>query len=127
MIFIPTYNPDIKLKSYLDKLTKVIPEQLITIINDGTINTNSKVLLREISKRFRNINFVNLKMNSGKGSAIKQAIGFCKKNNYKYALFIDDDGQHSVSDVHKFYTKYKHYKELVIGKRNINYNEFNFS
>ncbi len=123
MIFIPTYNPDIKLKKNLDKLTRVIPEHIITIINDGSKSTNSKIILREIAKRFKNINLVNLKKNSGKGSAIKQALKLCKKNNYKYALFIDDDGQHSVSDVHKFYIKYKQNKKLVIGKRNINYSE----
>ena len=79
MIFIPTYNPDIKLKKNLDKLTKLIPEHMITVINDGTENINSKILLGKIAKRFKNINLINLKKNSGKGSAIKQALKFCKK------------------------------------------------
>ncbi len=120
MIFIPTFNPDIKLIKNLDKLVKIYPPSKIAVVNDGSLSKKSFIILKKIKKKFKNIKLINLKKNYGKGYAIKKCLKYCKEKNINHALFVDDDGQHDAYDVKKILNSYTLSKELVIGKRNTN-------
>jgi len=121
MIFIPTYNPNIKLINNLDKLTKVYPSNKIAVINDGSSKKNSIKILTHIKKRFKHIQLINLDKNFGKGFVIKKCLRYCKNKNINFALFIDDDGQHDVDDIQKILKNYKNQKKLIIGKRDTSF------
>jgi hypothetical protein len=123
MIFIPTYNPDIKLLKNLDKLVSIYPAAKIAVVNDGSSNKKSFIILKEIKKKFKNIKLINLKKNYGKGYAIKKCLKYCKDKKINYALFVDDDGQHGLDDIKKFLNSYSSANVLVIGKRNTSINK----
>lgn len=61
MIFIPTYNPDIKLLKNLDKIVSIYPAGRIAVVNDGSFKKKSIIILKEIKKKFKNIKLINLK------------------------------------------------------------------
>jgi glycosyltransferase involved in cell wall biosynthesis len=56
----------------------------------------------------------------GSGAATRTGLEFAKRNNYKYAVTIDADGQHSPKDLIKIINKLSSSKsDLVIGSRMI--------
>ena len=122
MIFIPTFNPDIKLIKNLDKLVKIYPSDKIAVVNDGSYNKKSFIILKKIKKKFKNIKLINLKKNYGKGYAIKSCLKYCKDKKINFALFVDDDGQHGLDDIKKFLNSHTSANVLVIGKRNTSIN-----
>lgn len=122
MIFIPTYNPNLKLFLWIKKLTEFIPEKAITIINDGSQKFSSKLILNNIKLDFPNIKIINFKKNLGKGKAIKEAlILLLKTKKATPGIFVDDDGQHDIYDVKFFYANFLKTKSFVIGQRTLSH------
>lgn len=97
-VIIPAYNAAKTISSTLDPLLKQTYDNIeIIIINDGS-KDNTKEIVEQFSKKFRNIRLLNLEKNIGLVGAyihgIKNAIG-------KYICFVDADDIVTTNYVHK--------------------------
>lgn len=100
-IVIPVYNSEgnlIELNSQIQKQLEKIKFELI-LVNDQS-KDNSWKIIHKLSDEFKNIIGINLRKNSGQDSAIFAGIHYAKG---EYTVIMDDDLQHSPSDILKLY------------------------
>jgi polyisoprenyl-phosphate glycosyltransferase len=112
-IVVPVYNSE----HGLDQLNREICDALQSISYELIlVNDNSKdrswekiVTLSEINP---NIKGISLKKNSGQDNAIMAGLS---KACGEYVVIMDDDLQHSPSDIHKLYEKCKQNYDVCYG------------
>ncbi len=116
LVLVPTYNNESTILKIADQINKKKLDMLI--INDGSTDS-TKVLLESSI-----YNHLNLKENSGKGSAIKVGAKYASSNQYTHIITIDADMQHLVADLNKFITEIDKYPDsIIVGCRNFNSND----
>ena len=102
VLLIPAFNPDQRLVQLIYELKSDHYNNII-VINDGSDKECDKYF-NEIKSM---VNVLTHAVNLGKRKSFKNGIYYFL-NNYKNALGIitlDSDGQHTVYDVEKIYTK----------------------
>ncbi len=106
-ILIPAYNAD----KFLNKLVteiRNITNIFILIIDDGS---NTKLELD-----FKNCMVIRKEQNEGKGSALRDGFRWGIKNNYRYVITLDADGQHPPQFINDFLNTNNNI-DLVLGYR----------
>jgi glycosyltransferase involved in cell wall biosynthesis len=119
LIIVPAYNQEKVIEETLKQIKKEI--KLIKNIKTDllVVNDGSKDNTRVLSKK--HANEVSHLVNMGSGAATRTGLKYAKRNNYKYAITIDADGQHSPKDMLKIINHLiKTDNDLVIGSRLIN-------
>lgn len=107
---IPCFNEANAIKSVIDK---IIDKGDIYIIDNGStdntldIITNYKVFL------------IRNNHNLGYDSAIEQGMRLASKNNAKFLITLDGDGQHNLADFEKIISNLNSGFDLVVSNRNI--------
>ena len=91
LITIFTYNESENIEKILVLLTKKFKNILV-------VDNNSNDHTVEIVNKFK-IYSIKHKYNLGKSNSMKTAINFADIMHFKYILYMDGDGQHSVDDV----------------------------
>lgn len=109
-VIVPVYNEAKHIKSLTRTLQKYTKN--IIIVNDGSTD---KTL--EIVKKIPKISIVNLKRNSGKGSAMKAGAKYAWKLGAEGIIFIDGDNQHNPKHIPKFFNLLKSEEDIIIGVR----------
>ncbi|MDD5065970.1 MAG: glycosyltransferase family 2 protein [bacterium] len=114
-LIVPAYNE-------ADNLRNLIPQWLafcrkndymLIIINDGSYD-NSRVILDKY-KHEKWLKIVHHKMNRGYGAALKTGIIHAQT---EYAVFLDADGQHELTDVVLLYRKLlQQDADMIVGSR----------
>ncbi len=93
-IVIPCYNEEdrLKVKSFSDFLSQYGSEYDILFVNDGSIDNTIEVL-KNIKSSFSNTcDILDLKINKGKGEAVREGINHAYlSNKYSYIAFFDAD------------------------------------
>ena len=108
-ILIPAYNEEDKIKSVLNKLIKFN----IFVVNDGSTDKTY-----EIDKKYKKINLITNKKNSGYEYSIIKGFNIILKKNFKYILTLDADGEHKLNKIKYFYNfALKSNIDLIVGKR----------
>jgi glycosyltransferase involved in cell wall biosynthesis len=112
-VIIPTYNNEKTLASVISGVLDYTAN--VIVVNDGSTDSTSQIL-----STFKNIELVSYQKNKGKGYALRKGLRFAWDKGYKYAITIDSDGQHYVTDLPKFLEKLNESPNaIIIGSRNM--------
>lgn len=100
VLIIPSYNPDLNLLYTINFIRKKNIKNKIVVVDDCS-SVKSRLILRYIEKKFKDIEVYRNLKNLGQGGAIKNGIKNSKIFYSSKICTIDDDGQHHVDDVKK--------------------------
>ena len=108
---IPNYNHHLVFSAVVDQLSQYnIP---IIIVNDGS-NKKTRDLLISIADKLEQVELINLDENQGKGGAVMAGLLYASESGYSHAFQVDADGQHSLSDISKFFEFSEKYPDKII-------------
>ena len=113
-VLIPFFNEE---KTLEVALTNLISEDFadeIILINDGSIDSSSKIA-EKLYKKYKNVNLINSHQNRGKGHALRLGINIA---NGEFIGVLDADLEYSPKDLKKLFEKInKENLEIVCGSR----------
>ena len=92
-LIIPTLNEKNNVTNIINKIkkTKIILD-ILFIDDNSTDGTQNEIL--ELKKKFKNIYYIFREKKTGIGSAHKEGIKYCYKNDYNLIITMDCDGTH---------------------------------
>lgn len=114
-IIIPTYNN-------INTICRIVDECMqwtnsVIVVNDGSTDGTGDLLSTYID---RGVCVIDYERNKGKGHALKKGFACAKTKGYRYAVTIDADGQHFVSDLPAFIRAIQENpNSLIVGSRNL--------
>ncbi|MCX6281301.1 MAG: DUF2062 domain-containing protein [Bacteroidetes bacterium] len=112
-VLIPTYNNGGTLERLIYDVQSLTGN--IIVVNDGSTDNTSAIL-----SGIPGILSFAFPANRGKGRALQKGFALAIEKGYKYAITIDSDGQHKVSDIPKFIKLIeKEPDSLIVGARNM--------
>ncbi|HOI26996.1 MAG TPA: DUF2062 domain-containing protein [Paludibacteraceae bacterium] len=112
-IIIPTFNNS-------KTIAQVVSDAKLYCSNIYVVNDGSTDETKELLSTIEGINAIGYERNKGKGNAIKFGFKKALADGFRYAITIDSDGQHYLSDIPLFLDKIKkHADALIVGVRNI--------
>lgn len=94
LIIIPAYNESTTIQCIIDALRKENNNWDLLVVNDGS-SDNTSILAKATAKA----KVIDLPYNLGIGGAVQTGFKYARAHNYKYAIQVDGDGQHTVTDV----------------------------
>ncbi|GAA0178413.1 glycosyltransferase family 2 protein [Clostridium sediminicola] len=99
LIMIPAYNEEESIEIVLNKIHRAGINEIadILVINDGSKDNTEKVV------RSFNVNIINQVCNLGYGSALQVGYKYADKEEYKYVIQLDADGQHDICNIKTIY------------------------
>lgn len=114
-VLIPTYNNEFTLRRVLDGVLKYTNN--IIVVNDGSTDSTTEIL-----KDYSQICEIHVRVNKGKGNALRVGFEKAKDLGFDYVITIDSDGQHFPNDLVVFVNALvlaKKKEVLFIGARNM--------
>ncbi|BDU51131.1 glycosyltransferase family 2 protein [Haliovirga abyssi] len=116
LILIPAYNEEKHIEKVIKKISTVLKEidikSKIVVVNDG-----SKDNTEEIAKS-AGAEVINHVFNMGYGAALQTGYKYAFKNEYKYVIQLDSDGQHEPENIKNIYEALKNGEgDLILGSR----------
>jgi len=115
-VVIPVFNSEetieILVASLMSEL-KVYPSYEIILINDCSDKDNSYQKCIRLSESNQVIKFLELSRNFGEHNAVMAGLNFCSGT---IAVIMDDDFQHSPSDIHKLINEIKNGSDVVFSR-----------
>ena len=119
VVIIPAFNPDEKLISLVEKLTKM--KFQIIVVNDGS-EQKCRRIFDTVKDKYQ-CDLYNHSENMGKGAALKTGIQYADINYSECSGYItaDADGQHSPEDILNVANSLElHPNALILGTRDFN-------
>jgi dolichol-phosphate mannosyltransferase len=114
-VIVPTLNEKENVTKLVYKIKKTkIKLDILFIDDDSTDGTQSEIKL--IKKKFLNIKYIFRKKKSGIGSAHKEGIRYCYKNNYDLIITMDCDGTHDPKYFRELIKKSKDYDYVITSR-----------
>ena len=115
-VIVPTYNNDKTLARVLAEILSFVPANSLIVINDGSTDSTSNILLELPSE----VSVISNEENHGKGFSIKRGLQAAVKLGFKNAITIDSDGQHFPNDIPKMIeASYHNPGAVLMGTRNM--------
>ncbi|TCP94897.1 GT2 family glycosyltransferase [Cricetibacter osteomyelitidis] len=109
---IPYYNHPATIEAVVEKIQT---QGLNCIVVDDGSDTESKAALIPL-KNLKGVTVIHREQNGGKGAAVKTGFLYAIEQGYDYALQVDADGQHNLSDIGQFLQlSQAHPNELICG------------
>lgn len=93
---IPNYNHSQHLDTILTSLQRF--NTTIVMVDDGS-DVHNKAVFASVAEKFENLFIVTHAENQGKGGAVQTGLKKALELGFDYAIQIDADGQHSLSDI----------------------------
>ena len=115
LIATATYNEAKNIKILINRLNNLKIKLDILIIDDNSPDGTSLVI-KQLKKRFRNINLIERSKKSGLDSAHKLIYNYALRKNYYYLITMDADLSHNPKTIPKFLKMIKKY-DCVVGSR----------
>ncbi len=116
-LIIPAYNEEKIIADNLDLMTSFLRTKKydweIIVVNDGSKDRTPKIV-KVISAKNKKIKLVDLRVNQGKGAAIRAGIMVAKG---EYVIFSDADLSVPISFIDPFLSALEKKGEVVIGSR----------
>jgi len=97
LIVIPAYNEEKNIINVINDIYNHIKFADVIVINDNSTDGTEEILKKS------NINYISLPFNMGYSSALQCGFKYATKNNYKYIIQFDGDGQHKATEAKKLY------------------------
>ncbi len=94
-VLIPTYNNSKTLARVLDGVLKFSTGNDIIVVNDGSTDSTSEILLTYHNK----ITLLANEINSGKGFSLRKGFAKAIELGFENVITIDSDGQHFPNDI----------------------------
>jgi len=117
-IVIPAFNEEQRLPKTIEKVYKFfknhnnIKSFEILIVNDGSTDNTARIV-KQYSKKWRNVKLLNNPENKGKGYSFKHG---ALKARHDLILLTDADLSTPITEFNKFLKHYKDY-DIIIGSR----------
>ena len=127
IILIPSHNCSWRFVNVIKNLRKNNIKNDILIIDDKSSN-DSREIIDNIRRKFKNIIVLKNSINLGQGGSIKRGIKFINKK-YHLICTMDDDGQHHHNDVKKIIktsNKIKFNNQIIFGIRDLSFRKTPF-
>ena len=119
LVFIPSFNDQLSLDPLVNEIISNYNDTSVLVIDDGSKKT---LKIKYTSNR---VIVFRVPVNVGLGVTTGIALGVAKKNNFKYFVRLDADGQHPVKYIKKMKEKIISTKaNICIGER-FNHEKFN--
>ena len=117
-IIIPVYNEISFIKELYKSIVSVFNKENVEYIfvNDGSVDGSKEFLESKINKNNKNLKFINLISNCGKGFAVRKGI---EKAEGDYILFLDSDLEYDPKDAYDMFelVKKNNKIEVLFGSR----------
>ena len=99
LIIIPAYNEEDSIGSFLDSILSSDATEFadVLVINDASSDATAKIV------QSKNIAVISHPYNLGYGTALQTGYKYAAKNDYRYVIQIDGDGQHDACNIRKIY------------------------
>lgn len=94
LVIIPSYNESLTIVDVVEKIKKVDNVDYL-VIDDFSFDTT------DIICKKNNINFIKNESNLGLSKSMRVGMEYALKNNYKYCIQFDGDGQHDALTIRK--------------------------
>jgi glycosyltransferase involved in cell wall biosynthesis len=108
---IPCYNHDLVIDETVQALSKYsLP---IIIVDDGS-QASTKNILKQVAKKYAQVQLIHHVENGGKGAAMQTGLSVAIENKMTHALQIDADGQHDLNDLDAFMLEAEKYPTALI-------------
>ena len=117
LVFTACYNEKRNIKELIEKILKNLSHADILIVDDNSPDQTSLVV-KEMMKKFQQINLIVREKKLGLDTAHKLAFNFAKKNNYDYFVQMDADFSHDPNELKNFVQQLESFP-FVIGSRYI--------
>lgn len=117
LVFTACYNEKRNIKELIEKILKNLSHADILIVDDNSPDQTSLVV-KEMMKKFQQINLIVREKKLGLDTAHKLAFNFAKKNNYDYFVTMDADLSHDPNELKNFVHQLESFP-FVIGSRYI--------
>lgn len=113
-ICIPVYNGSDTIIPLVEKLEETFNGKNFEIVmaNDGSRDNSSEVC-QELSKKFSNIRFIDLRRNFGEHNAVMCTLNYASGD---YAVIIDDDLQNPPEEIFKLWDEIEKGYDVVYAK-----------
>lgn len=114
IVLIPAFNPSKKIKETV-KILKENDFNNIIVIDDGSTN----------KENFKNLDctkLISYEHNKGKGVALKTGFKYIENLTFKGVITVDDDLQHSISDIKKMCDLFLNDSVIYLGCRSFDKN-----
>ena len=119
LIIIPAYNEGKTIGALLEKLKQPEIAEFadVLVMNDASRDNTAQVV------REHGHTVVTHVFNLGYGSGLQVGYKYAERNDYRYVIQMDADGQHDVSNISKLYERLKtadengKYPDIVLGSR----------
>jgi len=113
-VIIPTYNNEQTLVGVIREIQQYTDN--IIVVNDGSDDGTADIL-----RNIPGILTITSEKNRGKGRALQKGFAMAIEKNYRYAITIDSDGQHSPADIPRFIRLLEQEPDsLILGARDMN-------
>lgn len=112
----PVFNDSYSLSRLIDKTIRLLPfianRYEIIIVNDGSDDKTTKILLSEFEEKIPFLSVTNHKKNLGYGAAL--VTGFAKAKS-DFVFYTDSDGQYDPTELKKLVAEFNDKVDLVTG------------
>ncbi len=98
-LLIPVYNHEKPLTTILQRLAAY---RLTCILVDDGSQASCAHAIHQLARLYPWVRVTSLKVNRGKGGAVKTGILQAQTQGFSHAVQIDADGQHDLNDLEKF-------------------------
>ena len=88
LIIIPAWNEEETLGAVLEEVAAEVPWADVLVVDDGSTDRTSEVA------RSSGVRVLQLPINLGVGGAMRAGYKFAARNEYRYTVQLDADGQH---------------------------------
>lgn len=110
-LLIPHYNHE---RQFLQFLPQLIASGFPCVVVDDGSDPDSVAQVREFIQLHPAVHLFEMRVNRGKGAAVKAGFIHARALGFSHALQIDADGQHEVADIQRFITASETQPEAII-------------
>jgi glycosyltransferase involved in cell wall biosynthesis len=110
LVVIPAFNEEAVLGKTLTTLIQYIPVSQILVVNDGSTDNTSQVVLE------KGVDLLELPFNLGVGAAMRSGFRFAKENGFQKVIQFDADLQHQPKYIKEIVSKLNEL-DVVVGSR----------
>ena len=116
LVILPAFNEAACIGDFLDKLTKAKIQDFadVLVVNDGSTDDTSLIV------KAKGYGIITHVYNLGYGCALQTGYKYAVRNEYRYVVQLDSDGQHDVENIRNIVDALKDeetHADIVIGSR----------
>jgi len=113
LVVVPVYNAANHLVELIARCRKILGENALLFVNDGSTDNSLEILKRE------GVNYITYPDNSGKGAALQIGFNYALEKTYRSVITLDADLQHLPEEIPAF-VRADDGRTVLIGTRRMN-------